>query len=408
MKLRVFLLLCIVIGLASCSNTPDTESIRETVESAVSTAMAPYEERYGDFVTGSDLETSQSDQNKEIQQYIAEQIARAKEDITYKDVEITRPEETKPAASSVTNNNGMQMTATPEYADFDNTNCVDEFTYVSDITIPDGMTITPNTIFTKIWYVQNSGTCMWNSNYKVVYNSGDEVGMAKAFPLLEPGNYIRPGESTAVQVHLLAPTEINKTYSTVWALESDKGIRFGSGPAKNLYLSSNFRVENQFVVTQNFGSLICSDDYGYITCGANGDSDRGAVYYDETPMSEAGRYFGSPGIAVRPPKGENTSVRFEFGPLRFPRGSTFYTNFGCRPESPTCDVQIRLYARETGYGERLVQEIREWNDGFMGEWKLKLDDIEVFDQDFTYIVEVQANGGVEPDDLILFTNFRIY
>lgn len=411
MKLKLFLLFIVFLCLASCSNTPDTESIQKTVESAVSTAIAPYEQRYGDFVTASDLENSQLEQNKEIQQYIAEQISRAKEDMVSESIEITRPEETESAQniSVNTGSNGMQMTATPEYADFDNTNCVDEFTYVSDITVPDGMTITPNTIFTKTWYIRNSGTCMWNSNYKIVYNSGDEVGRSKSFPLLQPGNYIRPGESTVVSVELLAPNNINTSYSTVWALESDTGIRFGSGPAKNVYLSSSFKVDSSFVVSQNFGSLVCSDDFGYFICGLNNkNSERGMVYYDETPMTEAGRYLGSPGIAVMPPKGENTTVRFEFGPLRFPRGANFYTNFCCRPETPTCDVQIRLYARETGYGERLVQEIREWNDGFMGEWKFKLDDIEVFDQDFTYIIEVQSNGGADSDDLILFTNTRIY
>ncbi len=397
-----------MICLASCSNTPNSENIQATIDSAVKTAVAPYEAQIGDFVTSSDLEASQNEQNREIQQYIADQIDRAKDDLTNKDVEITRSDQDV-QSDPITYENGTQITATPEYADFDNTNCVDEFTYVSDITVPDGMTITPHTIFTKTWYVRNSGTCMWNSNYKIVYHSGDDVGRAKSFPLLRPGNYIRPGESTVVTVELLAPSEIGSSYSTSWALESDNGIRFGSGPAKNVYLSSNFRVDSSFILSQNFGSIICSDDFGYFTCGINNsNSDRGSVYYDETPMTEAGRYLGSPGIAVIPPKGENTTVRFEFGPLRFPRGSWFYTNFSCRPETPTCDVQVRLYARETGYGERLVQEIREWNDGFMGEWEFKLDDIEVFDQDFTYIIEVQANGGVESDDLILFTNTKIY
>ncbi len=412
MKLRIFFMICILISLTSCSNTPDSESIRSTVDAAVSTAIAPYEEKYSDFVTASDLEISQQEQNQEIQQYIAEQIERAKDDFQFENTEITITESKEQVETPVSvsvNNKNIQMTATPEYADFDNTNCVDEFAYVSDITIPDGMSITPHTLFTKTWYIRNTGTCMWNSNYKIVYHTGDEVGRAKEFPLLKPGNYIRPGESTAVSVEMIAPAEVGQVYTTSWALESDNGVRFGSGPAKNIYLSSSFRIDNSFVVAQNFGSLVCSDDYGYFTCGArNNDSGRGLVYYDETPMTEAGRYLGSPGIAVMPPKGENTTVRFEFGPLRFPRGSYFYTNFCCRPETPTCNVQIRLYARETGYGERLVQEINEWNDGFMGEWELKLDDIEVFDQDFTYIVEVQANGGVEPDDLILFTNTRIY
>ncbi len=82
---------------------------------------------------------------------------------------------------------------------------------------------------------------------------------------------------------------------------------------------------------------------------------------------------------------------------------------GCRQDTPSCDVQVRLYIREPGYSEeRLILETREWNDGLMGEWKYVLDDIGIFDQEFTYILEVQSNGGVDSDDLILFTNTRIY
>ena len=76
-------MICILISLTACSNTPDSESVRATVESAVSTAIAPYEEKYSDFVSASDLEVSQKEQNKEIQQYIAEQIERAKEDFQF-------------------------------------------------------------------------------------------------------------------------------------------------------------------------------------------------------------------------------------------------------------------------------------------------------------------------------------
>ena len=100
-------------------------------------------------------------------------------------------------------------------------------------------------------------------------------------------------------------------------------------------------------------------------------------------------------------------ARFEFGPLRFPRDSNFYTNFSCRADSPLCDVQVRLYVREPGYGERLVEETREFNDGFIGEWKFKLDDREIFDQEFFYIFEVQANGGSE-QDTIMFWNTKIF
>ena len=44
----------------------------------------------------------------------------------------------------------------------------------------------------------------------------------------------------------------------------------------------------------------------------------------------------------------------------------------------------------------------------MGEWKFRLDDVEVFDQDFVYAIEVQSNGGSDKEDMITFANTRIY
>ena len=400
---KIALLLLMILGLAGCVNTPDNVDIQATVESAVETAVAPYQAKLDDYVTKTELETSQDEQNKTIQQYVLNQINRAMEE----------NENTRQSGSAgqdaATGTIPVEQTGTtvPETA-AGPASCLNNFTFVSDLTVPDGMTITPNTNITKSWYVTNSGTCTWNSGYKVIYHSGDEVGKKKEFDILEPGAFIRPGESAVISAELIAPVKIGSSYSTYWAMKADTGEEFGAGPANTVYLSSNFRVEDRFIVTQNFGNLKCADDYGYFTCGVNSsDRSRGAVYYDESPMLESGTWQGNAGIAVRPPAGENTTVRFEFGPLRFPRLSSFYTNFCCRPDTPQCDVQIRLYIREAGYPERLIQEIREWNDGYLGEWKYILDDIGIYDQDFTYILEVQTNGGSEDDDLIFFTNTRL-
>ena len=408
---NVFLFMIAIIILTGCVTTPDSASIQATVESAVSTAVAPYEAKYSEFITAEDLAASQSEQNQQIQQVISEQIEYRMSSLEEKS---SVPETVIPtvAAGTVVEYVGGQAVPTPQTYSFDNktSNCVDAFTYVSDMTVPDGMVITPYTNFTKTWYITNSGTCVWNSNYKVVYQSGNEVGKSKTFSILKPGNYIQPGESTTVSADLVAPNAVGRTFTTYWAIENDRGERFGAGDAKNVYLSSSFRIDNSFELIQNFGSITCADQYGYFTCGNSSlSSGRGVVYYDESPTFESRRNQGKAAIVAGPPSGEEGSlVRFEFGPLRFPRGSYFYTNFCCRPDTPHCDAQVRLYVREPGYGETLVQEIREWNDGLMGEWKFKLDDVGIFDQEFFYILEVQSNGGADSEDLITFANTRIY
>ena len=397
---KAIIILIGLILLAGCANTPDTVSIQMTVESAVSTAVAPYESRYADFVTEEDLTASQNAQNQEIQQYIAEQISRAMED--YDVSPVVRPESTE----TVYEDDGTKTTE-PTEVSYVNGDCVDRFTYVSDITIPDGMTISPSTNFTKSWYITNTGECTWNSKYNVVYFSGEKVGTKTSFPILQPGYYVKPGESIVVSAELAAPNRLNTDFETFWAIESDKGEKFGSGPAKNVYLSSKFRVEDQFVLARNFGSITCSDDYGYFPCGSSSSNGgRGLVYYDSTPMTES-RISSSPAVVLKPAEIENGMVRIEFGPLRFARRALFYTDFSCRPDTPTCDVQVRLYVRESGYGERLIEETREWNEGNISAWKFKLEDRQIYDQDFTYIFEVQANGGVTDDDRIMFWHTTI-
>ena len=406
---KAMLYIVFIVLLSGCVTTPDSISIQSTVESAVSTAIAPYEAKYENFITSDDLEKSQNEQNKLIQEAIIDQIEFRINNLSL-NTEI-QPVETVEPGTIIEYDSLTAKPTEPVYS-FNNktSNCVDRFTYVSDMTVPDGMTITPYTNFPKTWYITNSGDCVWNSKYRVTYQSGDEVGKSKSFPILKEGNYIQPGESVIVTADLVAPNVLHKTYTTYWSIENDRGEKFGAGEAKNVYLSSSFRVESSFDLIQNFGSITCADQYGYFLCGNSSlSSGRGVVYYDESPTFESRRNQGKPAIVAAPPSGENNGlVRFEFGPLKFPRGSWFYTNFCCRPDSPHCDAQIRLYVREPGYGETLVQEIREWNDGFMGEWKFMLDEVGIFDQEFYYILEVQANGGADSEDLIMFANTRIY
>ena len=401
-KLTVLILFALLATLTGCItvSTPDTASLNATVQASVSTAIAPYEEKYDQLISEEELETSQTEQNQKMQQYIVDQITEAHSDGSTDSV----------TTSSSTDTTGQIIptaTTVGSTASVDNSTCIDAFTYVTDLTAPDGQIVTPNTVFKKSWYITNSGNCTWNSKYKIAYDSGSNVGSAKSFSILNDGYYVKPGESITVSAELIAPDEKNTDFTTYWALENDKGEHFGAGDAKNVYLSSKFRVESTFTLAQNYGAIRCSDNYGYFTCGSSSDGSRGTVYYDASPTVES-KYGGNPAIVVGPPHIENGWVRIEFGPLRMPRGSYFYTNFSCQPDSPTCDVQVRLYIKESGYNERLVQETREWNDGFLGEWKLSLNDQEVLDGDYTYIIEIQANGGADNEDLIFLQNTKLY
>ena len=151
MKKLVFLLIGMVV-LSACVKTPDSVSLEATVNAAVQTAIAPYESRYESFVTEEDLELSQQEQNKTIQQFISEQMDR--NSIIREEPENPTTETSEVLPETVVINAGTKIPPTPTVVPYINSDtCVDRFEYISDITIPDGMVITPYTLFTKTWYI---------------------------------------------------------------------------------------------------------------------------------------------------------------------------------------------------------------------------------------------------------------
>jgi hypothetical protein len=91
---------------------------------------------------------------------------------------------------------------------------------------PDGALLRPGEFYWKTWTIQNTGTCTWDSSYKLVYQSGDLMGglASYAFPQL-----IAPNESKDVSIYLKAP-ETEGTFTGNWQIQSPWGVNFGVGP----------------------------------------------------------------------------------------------------------------------------------------------------------------------------------
>jgi hypothetical protein len=76
--------------------------------------------------------------------------------------------------------------------------------------------------FTKSWRLKNTGTCTWNTNYKLVFYSGDQMSgpATKNLP-----NSVAPGEQIDLSVDLKAPNTAG-TYEGTWRVIDDKGEYF--------------------------------------------------------------------------------------------------------------------------------------------------------------------------------------
>lgn len=102
----------------------------------------------------------------------------------------------------------------------------DQFTFLSDVTVPDGTTLDPGESFDKIWQVQNTGTCTWTPDYQIIFFSGEKMEGADATPI---GMTVEPGQTADLVVHLRAPSNGN-TYRGYWLLRTPSGQMFGMGP----------------------------------------------------------------------------------------------------------------------------------------------------------------------------------
>lgn len=124
--------------------------------------------------------------------------------------------------ASITPTPGIVPTSAVVIPPVSNTAGCNNSAYVSDVTIPDNTTIPPGQVFTKTWRIQNTGTCAWNTSYKIVFVTGDNLGGVTTALTQTIG----PGTSADVSVIMTAPST-PKNYTGYWKLSSDAGQMFG-------------------------------------------------------------------------------------------------------------------------------------------------------------------------------------
>ncbi len=100
-------------------------------------------------------------------------------------------------------------------------NC-DKAEFVTDVTIQDGTTLSPNENFVKTWRLKNIGTCSWTPSYKIAFDSGDAMSGPASQALT--GN-VNPGQTVDISVNLKAPAS-NGSYKGWWALRNAAGVTF--------------------------------------------------------------------------------------------------------------------------------------------------------------------------------------
>ncbi|KAF3774935.1 NBR1-like protein [Nymphaea thermarum] len=101
-----------------------------------------------------------------------------------------------------------------------------ESRFIQDVTILDGTLIAPNTPFTKIWRMRNSGTVPWPPRTHLLWIGGDRFGDDTSVELEIPDSGFPVDQELDVAVDFVAPSRPGR-YTSYWRMASPFGQKFG-------------------------------------------------------------------------------------------------------------------------------------------------------------------------------------
>ena len=93
---------------------------------------------------------------------------------------------------------------------------------MDDITVEDGTSYSAGAIIDKQWLVQNSGTCNWDSTYRLKWVGGNTLGVEEE-QLIYPA---RAGTQATFRILFTAPAEAG-SYESAWQVVDPNGNFFG-------------------------------------------------------------------------------------------------------------------------------------------------------------------------------------
>jgi hypothetical protein len=102
--------------------------------------------------------------------------------------------------------------------------CIDSAQFLADVTLPNDNVLTAGVTFGKTWQLRNTGTCTWDTGYRVVFVGGSQMGASSSVPLTQ---VVYPNNSVEVTVPMKAPSTPG-TYVGQWQMQNSKGQNFGS------------------------------------------------------------------------------------------------------------------------------------------------------------------------------------
>jgi len=300
------------------------------------------------------------------------------------------PKTTRTPVSTSISSGGGASSGTPGVT------CTNSAKFVADVSIPDGTQVNPGTGFTKTWRVENTGSCIWGTSYKLVFVRGEQMGAPKQVPL--PAE-VKTGQSVDLSVNFIAPTDPGD-YESYWKFNDPAGTLFGVGADGSGSLWVNVEVKDlKSGVVYDFVASACTADWEsrttFLPCpGTVGDAS-GFVYTLVNPSLE-NRNENEPTLVTHPDNNDDGYITGTYPAFTPKKGDRFLADIGCLAKSDKCDVTFRLsYVTENGN----QKDLGEWREVFDGDiTRLDIDLTGIAGKKVEFILSVSANGNAKDDN----------
>lgn len=112
--------------------------------------------------------------------------------------------------------------------------CDNQLGFLDDLTVPDGMEVSPGEEIIKRWLIRNEGSCNWNRSYSLQLISGLALGAGKEQELYPA----RQSAEAVVEIVFTAPENPGR-YNSWWQAYDPDGNRFGDP----IYMEISVRTE---------------------------------------------------------------------------------------------------------------------------------------------------------------------
>ncbi len=280
--------------------------------------------------------------------------------------------------------------------------------WISDVTIPDGTTLSAGQQFTKTWRLKNIGTCTWTTAYDLVFVSGSSMSGPAAVDFKAN---VAPGESVDLSVSLIAPTSAG-SYKGFWELRDGSGVLFGLGSnAKDSFWVS---INVSGYHSDNVPTSIYPYDFTATICQATWDSNAGNV---TLPCPNVVQNQPQWAAVLMTPKFENGSQENErtiwmhinnpndylqgfFPATTIQSGNHFIAWIGCLYGNNNCTTTFSLdYKVDNGS----VANLGKWNETYDGKiTKIDIDLSQFAGKSVQFILGASNKNASGPLDVFWF------